>query len=192
MRRYTELPFLIEYLLTGQLAIPNPARWDDGLDRQRLEEYRRLAGFRSIYACCLAECPETYHHWKNYSKGMNGVCIEFEKSKLIDSLDSDKCRHKSVQYLHWQVLKDTDVPIEDMPFVKRDVFSDEQEFRVVLTSPSEQKPVLLQNIPVTAIRKIILNPWLQESTSNAIFKSLKLLPRGEALSLWRSQMLGPT
>ena len=192
LRRYTELPFLMEYLSTGRLAFLDPSKWEDGNDRRRLEEYRNLGGFNSIYACCLAECSETYHHWKIYSKGLNGVCVEFEKDELIDSLDQQNCIHKSVQYLNWEILEQTQFALDERPFVKRDVFKDEVEYRIIVTSPEEQRPVLFQNVPLTALRKIIINPWMPESTAHEVFRILELLPVGKDLSLWRSQLLGPT
>ena len=192
LRRYTELPFLIEYLFTEQLAFLNPSRWEDGNDRRRLEAYRSDGGFHSIYACCLAECRETFHHWKIYSKGLNGVCVEFDKDQLVSSLDSEHCNHQSVEYVNWQLLDQNQFALEQRPFLKRDVFADEEEYRIVVTSQEEQKPVLYRSVPRTAVRRIILNPWLPESTAYSVFEILKLLPDCGDLSLWRSQLLGPT
>lgn len=39
LRRYTELPCLIDYLQTKELALLNPALWDDRNDSYYIEMY---------------------------------------------------------------------------------------------------------------------------------------------------------
>ena len=55
LRRYTELPYLIDYLQSGELALLNPKAWDDRNDSFYIEEYARARELEGIYALCLAE-----------------------------------------------------------------------------------------------------------------------------------------
>ncbi|WYX08412.1 hypothetical protein WJ978_21310 [Achromobacter xylosoxidans] len=57
LRRYTELPYLIDYLQSGELALLNPKAWDDRNDSFYIEEYARAKRLLGIYALCLAEPP---------------------------------------------------------------------------------------------------------------------------------------
>jgi hypothetical protein len=83
LRRYTDLPFLLDYLRTKELALLSPKMWDDKNDSHYLESYAKTNGFATTYALCLTEASETYHHWKVFTSGANGVCIEFKKEALI-------------------------------------------------------------------------------------------------------------
>ena len=99
LRRYTELPYLIDYLQSGELALLNPKAWDDRNDSFYIEEYARARELEGIYALCLAEAFETYHHWRVFSNGSGGVCIEFDKDKLIAEVaDVPGLRAETVQY----------------------------------------------------------------------------------------------
>lgn len=62
LRRYTDIPFLLDYLRTKELVLLSPKMWDDKNDRHYLESYARASRFDSIYALCLTEASETYHH----------------------------------------------------------------------------------------------------------------------------------
>lgn len=74
LRRYTDLPFLFDYLRTRELALLSPKSWVDKNDSYFVEQYAKAKGFQSTYALCLAEAPETYHHWKVFTTGSSGVC----------------------------------------------------------------------------------------------------------------------
>ena len=81
-RRYTELPFLIDYLMTKELVLLDPRSWDDRNDSYYIEQYAARKSLQGFAALCLTESPETYHHWKIFSSGSSGVCIEFFKDSL--------------------------------------------------------------------------------------------------------------
>ncbi|SHF08518.1 hypothetical protein SAMN04487965_1330 [Microbulbifer donghaiensis] len=88
LRRYTELPFLIDYLETKEIALLNPKSWDDRNDSYYLQQYGVTTKQSSLYSLCLTETNETYHHWRIFSHGASGVCIEFHIGMFIDRVSN--------------------------------------------------------------------------------------------------------
>src|SRR5579863_3596805 len=84
LRRYTELPFLFDYLDTQEIALPSPTTWDDQNDAYFLDLYRSKKNCESIYALCMTQSAETYHQWKIFSPGASAICIEFKRDKFVE------------------------------------------------------------------------------------------------------------
>jgi hypothetical protein len=49
-----------------------------------LSRYAQQRGARSVLVLCFAEACETYHHWKAFSHGEEGVCVEFDKETFCE------------------------------------------------------------------------------------------------------------
>jgi len=64
---------------------------------------------------------------------------------------------------------------EDLPFIKRNGYRDEREWRILLTSSEPQRALF--EIPFKAdwVHRIILNPWMTESEREAARYALKPL-----------------
>ena len=88
-RRYTNLAATIHMLRTQSITLLNPATWDDKNDAYFMAEYKRLKQAKTVLALCFAEQKETYHHWRVFSHGSDGVCIEFDKDKLLSTFEND-------------------------------------------------------------------------------------------------------
>ena len=81
LRRYTNLASAIHMLDRKVITLLSPAYWDDRNDAYVLNKERSTA--KSVLALCFAETFETYHHWRVFASGRDGVCIEFDKQKLL-------------------------------------------------------------------------------------------------------------
>ena len=131
VRRYTDLPFLFDYLRTKELALLSPKTWDDKNDSFFVEQYAKAKQFQSSYALCLSQALETYHHWKVFTSGLSGVCIEFKKEDLIThALKVQGLRAELVAYRTIKSLRKSKLKPEQLPFLKRSAFEDEAEFRL--------------------------------------------------------------
>tara|TARA_A100001391_G_scaffold205236_1_gene204280 strand:+ start:6486 stop:6755 length:270 start_codon:yes stop_codon:yes gene_type:complete len=53
-----------------------------------MSEYKRLKGAKTVLAICIAEGEEIYHHWQVFSRGLDGVNIQFDKAKLLTGFDA--------------------------------------------------------------------------------------------------------
>jgi len=157
LRRYTDLPFLFDYLRTKELALLSPKTWDDKNDSFFVEQYAKAKGFQSTYALCLAEAPETYHHWKVFTSGSSGVCIEFKKDDLVaHALKVPGLRAESVTYSTIKNLRASRPKPDQLPFLKRYAFGDEAEFRLFVARQEEFSAPIRFAVPANAISRVVL------------------------------------
>jgi hypothetical protein len=170
VRRYTTMSSAIDTLENRRLVLLSPKKWDDTNDSDFMELYRRHAKVNSLLALCCTMASETYHHWRVFTQGMEGVCIEFDKLSLERSLSQDDAIiMRPVDYLlvrDLEALGNRDAC--RLAFVKRDGYSDEREWRIVLGS--QDKDAVTKDIPIelNSISRIIINPWLPPSLANSI------------------------
>ena len=98
-----------------------------------MAEYKRIKKAKTVLALCFAESKETYHHWRVLSNGSDGVCIEFDKNKLLSIFEEDTQIRKG--YVKYKLIKEIrglpSIGLEDLPFLKRYPYRDEREYRVV-------------------------------------------------------------
>lgn len=190
LRRYTEIPYLIDYLCSEELALLDPTTWDDRNDSFYIEEYARQSDIKSVYALCLADCAETYHHWRVFAHGSGGACIQFNRDKFMAAISKvDGLRAERVVYKTIKQLRDEKPLLNDLPFLKRYAFQHEDEFR--LFYPSKTKGDLIHRIPVplSCIDRVILSPWLARSVSDRVKKTLKSIPRCSNVKIYRSTLV---
>ncbi len=86
--RYTSLPVLLDILSNQELTLLNPATWDDRNDSYYIELYKKRKKLKTLLALCFTTKSETYHHWKVFSDGISGVCVQFKKEQLLEQMDS--------------------------------------------------------------------------------------------------------
>ncbi|MFC0084611.1 hypothetical protein ACFFJT_07015 [Dyella flava] len=191
MRRYTEIPYVIDLLQTRALVLVNPKAWDDRNDSFYIEQYARSVGLRRTYALCLTEAPETYHHWRVFSHGSGGACITFDKEKLIKYAAKIKgLRAESVRYRTIAQLRRKPPATEDLPFLKRHAYTDEHEFRLFYGSTKKKaEPTVRMPVPLSAIERITLSPWLPRSVALQVKGTLKAIKGCGGLEIYRSTLV---
>jgi len=190
LRRYTELPYLIDYLQTKEIVLLNPASWDDRNDSYYIEQFALANGYKSTYALCLANASETYHHWRVFSHGGSGVCIEFDTEKLLLAVKAiPGLRAESVKYKTIDALRETAPLSEDLPFLKRYAFSAESEFRLFYGSHEAGAPVMRVPVPLSCIKRITLSPWLTKSVVDHVKKTLKSITGCGSLKIYKSTLV---
>lgn len=190
LRRYTELPYVIDYLYTGKLALLDPATWDDRNDSFYIEEYARQSGAKSVYALCLADCAETYHHWRVFSYGSGGACIQFKREAFlaaiskVNDLRSERVNYKTIEHLYEQPPS-----LNELPFLKRYAFQHEGEFRLFYSSKTKDSPIHRIPVPLSCIDRVILSPWLPKPVTNRIKKTLNSIPGRSKVRICRSTLI---
>ena len=190
LRRYTELPYVVDYLLTEELALLNPASWDDRNDSFYIEEYARRSGVKSVYALCLADCAETYHHWRVFSQGSGGACIQFKREEFLTMISKvDGLRSEGVKYKTINELCSAAPTLDELPFLKRYAFKNEGEFRLFYASKTEGQPIHRIIVPRTCIDYIILSPWLPSEVAERVKKTLKSIPGCSDVKMYRSTVV---
>jgi hypothetical protein len=190
LRRYTELPYVIDYLHTEELALLNPASWDDRNDSFYIEEYARQTESKSVYALCLADCAETYHHWRVFSHGSGGACIQFKREEFLNAItEEDGLRSEGVTYKTINELRRAKPSLEDLPFLKRYAFQNEGEFRLFYAQKAKGPPIHRISVPRTCVDRVILSPWLSDVVANRVKKTLKSIPGCSNVKIYRSTLV---
>lgn len=189
-RRYTNLVSGIQILRQRAITLLNPELWDDRNDSYGLLQYMNALEAKSILALCFAERHETYHHWRVFSPGMDGLCIEFDKAKLLQAFACvpGGCVG-SVKYYEIQELKETLLTVEQLPFVKRFPYRDEREFRLIDVDMDEELDFKSFPITLDCIRRINLSPWMPKSMADSVRATIRMLPGCERLSINRSTLV---
>jgi hypothetical protein len=178
LKRYTTLASAVDMLVTEQLALLDPSTWKDTNDTHFLGAFQDCVKARGIYAACFTQAAETYHHWQVFAGDNEGVCVEFDKEALLGSLVENS--HYLWDDMRYRTLKQLSIRKRinayELPFLKRSGFSDEKEFRLLHYTSKPQKPVHLVPIKRAWIKRIIINPWLNDALYQSLRTALKSIP----------------
>jgi hypothetical protein len=190
LNRYTSLPIALDVLVKKHITLLSPETWEDRNDAYYLERYRDECKLRTVLASCFSLHRETFHHWRIFSDGASGVCIEFDKEKLLKSVPGGSSyRHGDVAYEWISVLEKKKPKLEAWPFLKRKAFEDEREYRIIYESKTENfraKPI---PIDLSAINKVTLSPWLPDAVSRSVVDIIKKIDGCAALNVIRSSLI---
>lgn len=190
LKRYTDLPFLLDYLSTKKLALLNPKTWDDTNDSHYINVYVQSKNYDSAYALCLTGAKETYHHWKVFTTGSSGVCIEFYKDTLLNHIGKlPELRAQSVQYKTIGKIKKQPPGEEQLPFLKHWAFRDECEFRIFFSAKGVVAPIYQFVVPGNAIKKIILSPWIPAAVAEKVKGSINAMAGCKSLRVSQSSLI---
>ena len=190
LRRYTDLPGLLHLLTTKQITLLDPMTWDDRNDSFFMSLYKDRKYLKSVLALCFSQSPETYHHWRVYSNGPAGACIVFNRKSLLRSLTSVAgVSTGHVKYLTLKAAERRTFDVDELPFVKRNGFKPETEFRALFVSKKEEKFSLQVPIEVAAIRSISLSPWMHGSLANSTIAAIRAIDGCKKLRVSRSTLI---
>lgn len=190
LRRYTNIPSLLHTLTTRTITLLDPKKWDDTNDSYALEVYRDRMDLKSVLALCFSQANETYHHWHVFAGGAGGACILFDKQRLMKAFDKQGVRHKGVTYKTLPKLEKETLSLEDLPFTKRYGFKDEEEFRAIYECQDEEVASLPISIPLNAISRVSLSPWLPQSLFDTTKDILRSIDGCAGLKVSRSTLTG--
>lgn len=189
--RYTNLASAIHLLKTKSLTLLNPATWDDRNDSYFMAEYKRLKKAETVLALCFAESTETYHHWRVFSNGADGVRIEMDKEKIVS--DFKNLENIKIGNVEYKRIKDVDqmkiVDVEKLPFLKRHPYGDEREFRIVYSSPKETIEHKGYSISLGWITQITLSPWMSPALVSSVKDTLKTIDGCSSLKIYQSTLV---
>lgn len=190
LRRYTDLPALLHMLSSRSVTLLDPKTWDDQNDSYFIGIYKEKKPCESVLALCFSQAPETYHHWRVFSNGPAGVCLVFDRKKLIEDLTTNpSISHGEMKYLTLPKAKSRVFRVDELPFVKRYGYKPENEFRAIYTSTTEKLQSIKVPIRLESIRSISLSPWMHQSLSDATTKSIRGIVGCEKLRVSRSTLI---
>lgn len=188
--RYTSLPVVLDILSKQAITLLSPSSWDDRNDSYYLELYRTKKNLKTLLALCFTLRSETYHHWKVFSDGIGGVCIQFNKRELLERLAmSQGVTYGEVDYPRIRDLQAVPPDLESLPYLKRWPYKDEAEFRVIYENEHKEDDVMSVPIAIDSIQKIILSPWIPEQVANTVKSIIKGFPECSKLRVSRTTLV---
>lgn len=198
--RYTDLTSALHILKTKKLTLLNPEFWTDKNDSYFLDAYKRGSNLTCLAALCFTEADETYHHWHVFAPGPSGIRIQFDRKIIVKAFNRKSVipeghgnqsgiLHRKVEYRAINDLEAVIPPISDLPFLKRLPYSGEAEYRVIFQSTTMEQETFDIPIPLTAIRRITLSPWIPLPLVKSVKASIRAIDKCDRLKVFRSTLL---
>jgi hypothetical protein len=99
-------------------------------------------------------------------------------------------RRQKVEYRLIRDLKKGAPTIAELPFLKRQPYESEDEYRLIYESKNVEQTTFDIPISLDAIRQITLSPWMNKTVSKSVRKLIKTIPGCDKLSVPRSTLIG--
>jgi hypothetical protein len=191
LRRYTDIPALIHLLTTRKITLLDPEFWDDKNDSHFLTLYREKKSLATVLALCFTQTSETYHHWRVFAEGSSGICLTFDKDKLLSAMTKRPgVTARAVRYLKLTQIRSRRLKVDDLPFLKRFPYGDEREFRIIYESDRVKTPALGIAIPISCIKRITLSPWIPAALTGPVKDTIRGIRGCRHLKIARSTLIG--
>jgi hypothetical protein len=178
-------------LRTRTITLLDPGTWDDKNDAFFMAQYKRQKDLKALLALCFADCPETYHHWRVFSHGADGVRVEFDKALLLKAFKGDD--HVIHGDMRYKLIKELQRPgsfsVGDLPFLKRRPFKDEREFRIIYAHPRRVSFTKDYKFDLAAVRAITLSPWIVGELADSVIDNLRQIDGCSLLRISRSTLV---
>lgn len=188
-KRYTQLPFLLHMLRHSELALLDPASWEDRNDAYYLDLFRARNAFTSVFALCMTSASTTFHHWKIFSGSTSGVCIHFDYDQLVLWAAANQIQLRQMCYVSLRDASRAPPSKLDLPFRKRKSFIDEKELRLLYASDQQQSSSKTFPFELSMVEKIQINPWLPEEAFNSVSESIREIKGCQSLVVEQSHLL---
>tara|TARA_Y100001947_G_scaffold153393_1_gene156166 strand:- start:74 stop:682 length:609 start_codon:yes stop_codon:yes gene_type:complete len=158
--RYTNIASTIDIINNKRLTLLDPVTWDDTNDVFTMLRYKKLSQYASVLALCFSYHEQTYHHWKVFAPGTDGICLTFKRSEIEQRLRADPhVRFEEVKYIPTKNASVFKNNINRLPFLKRQQYEDEAEFRALYSGPDK---LLSYHVPIALsdLSRITISPWV--------------------------------
>jgi Protein of unknown function (DUF2971) len=191
LRRYTNLPSVLYLLRERKITLLDPETWDDKNDSHYLSIYRERKSLKCVLALCFTQVAETYHHWRVFADGSAGICVRFDRDKLVAAMQKTPgVTMKDVTYLKLEEMRGKKkLKVEELPFLKRYPYEDEREFRVIYESDTKRVKSLDIAIPLTCVDRIIISPWMPCAVTKHVKKTLREIDDCQNLDVVQSSLI---
>jgi Protein of unknown function (DUF2971) len=190
VRRYTTLSSALDTLKYRRLILLSPSRWDDTNDAHTMELYKTQRKLGAVVALCCTLSTETYHHWRVFTQGIDGICLEFDREKLqramnnLDGVRASKVEYKTILRLSSLSKKDAN----KFPFIKRDAYSDEREWRIISEHIHAETATCEVPIDLGWLNRIVINPWMPDDLVETTRLLMREIAGPRRLSIVRSTL----
>jgi hypothetical protein len=190
VRRYTSTLAALDTLMNRRISFLSPSTWADRNDRDLMAHYAASTPGRSVFAYCMAEGKETAHHWQVFADRGFGACIVFDMARLVEAVSVDPAvRHGAVAYVNWRELRLTG-PSDRLPFIKRQVYRAEREYRLLATPDEDYKGSTYDvPIPLNCITSVYVSGDVPPAHFETFMGIVRSIPDCKSLRLRHSGLL---
>lgn len=188
LRRFTNLAVAMDMLVNERITLLNPKTWEDQNDVAFINAFRDHKKLPNVFAVCFAQAPETFHHWRVFAHGMDGVKVNIDKIALLESLKNKRGYvWNDVEYMRLdEIAKLEQIALYDLPFIKRAPYADEQEFRILYECSNHEAAVHDLKIKREWIKSITLSPWVPGNLVDSLKEIIPSLPGCEDVSVLKT------
>ena len=187
LNRYTSFASLLAMLQRREITLLSPSLWEDRNDAFYMGEYKSRKQLKTLVALCFSQAEETYHHWRVFTHGADGVCITFRRAPLLNALKD--LRTGAVTYRKIADLPRFKPKLEQLPFLKRAPYEDEREFRLIYEDKKIEAETKSFPIPLSCISRVTLNPWLAPPLAAAMKSAIKQISGCSGLKVYQTTLL---
>lgn len=189
LNRYTTLPILIDMLWRQELTLLPPQLWEDRNDAYYLERYQEERNLGAVLALCFSTKREMFHQWRVFSHGASGVCVEFSRTELLESLNGNTAfKHGVVEYRRIDEVESHPPEVSKWPFLKRLPYKDESEYRIIYESDQELLSFRFA-FDITSIKRVTLSPWMPKSVAESVAQLIETIPDCGGIHVMRSTLI---
>lgn len=186
--KYTNLAAALHILAERQLTFSHPDDWDDQNDAHFMRRYREATKTTSVLATCFTQTADSYHHWRIFAGGSDGIRLEFDKEKLIAGLNTADVTFGEVRYLQIKGLRNGDYETADLPFIKRHPYADEKEYRI-FCHRDEQVQTAPLPIKLSWIKRVTISPWMAPELRSTVKASIQAIRGCGRLRVYQSTLI---
>jgi hypothetical protein len=190
IKRYTELPYVLQSLTDKSIFLCNPEAWDDKNDSHYVKIYKEKKELKTVLAVCLTSAEQTYHHWRIFTHGSSGACIHFNKKKFHSWLSQQKdIAGREIIYKTLPTLQKNPPKLDELPFLKRSAYKHESELRLLFEHKTEIFPLKKVSFPIAIIERILINPWLPFETVKVLKAIINQIPGCDNIVVERATII---
>lgn len=182
---------MLDMLMHARLSLLNPSTWVDQNDREVMAHFAGTIPGRRVLACCMATGNETAHHWQIFADRGLGACVVFDRGALIAAVKADpNVEVGDVGYVNWKDLKGWGT-YRRLPFIKRQVFRFEREFRVIATplADASNERAYYVPIPLSCITSVVVSGEVPPAHFETLKEIIRSFPGCARLRVRHSGLL---
>lgn len=142
LKHYTSVSTLYKILANG-FMFQDGKSWDDENDKYTLQKYREYISPKNVLALCFCDGAGNAYHWTALGKidpndpySEIKCSIVLNKDKFLKYVDSEGMSHQEMKYCRNSEIRG--YHIKDLPYLKRNEFSIEKEYRVIYTGDKSE------------------------------------------------------
>lgn len=190
LKRYTELPFVLQALSNRELTLLSPRYWDDKNDAFYVEHYRKRAEHGSVLAMCFSATDPTYLHWRIFTHGASGAALYFKRDAFEAWVAGQpSLQGRMVEYRKEDDLSQTRPSLEMLPYIKRWAYRAEEEYRLLLPLRETKVKAHSLSFDLQMVEKVVINPWIHKLTFESVKKIIHSIDGCSNIPVQRAAMV---